>query len=88
MSTFLLAMATMVAVIMTLSFYRVITGPSILDRIIAGAAIAANGVVLLVLAGFIFDRVDMFIDIAIAYSLINLVWPMAFGMFHERRNGS
>ncbi len=57
--------------------YRVITGPSLVDRILAVNVIGTKTIVLLALVGFIAGRADMFIDIALAYALINFIATVA-----------
>ena len=53
------------SVIMLLSLYRAIFGPTVLDRLIGVNAIGSKTTVLLVLVGLIYGRVDMFVDIAL-----------------------
>jgi len=48
--------------------------------------IANNAVIILLFIGFTFDRIDMFIDIAIAYALLNFVIAIALGKYFERRS--
>ena len=53
--------------------YRIIVGPTVIDRIVAVNVIGTKSIVLLVLMGIIFKRIDMFVDIAIGYGLLNLL---------------
>jgi multicomponent Na+:H+ antiporter subunit F len=57
--------------------YRVIAGPTLLDRILAVNVIGTKTIVLLALVGFIYDRPEMFLDIALAYALINFISTVA-----------
>ena len=57
--------------------YRVLTGPSLVDRILAVNVIGTKTIVLLALVGFIAGRPDMFIDVALAYALINFIATIA-----------
>ena len=57
--------------------YRVIVGPSLVDRILAVNVIGTKTIVLLVLIGFLSGRPEMFIDVALAYALINFVATIA-----------
>ena len=57
--------------------YRVLQGPTLLDRIMGVNVIGTKTIVVLALIGFIYDRPEMFIDIAIAYALINFVATIA-----------
>lgn len=53
--------------------YRVIKGPTIYDRLNGLGVIGSVIILLLILIGFIDKRVDMFVDIAIAYSLLGFI---------------
>lgn len=57
--------------------YRVITGPTLLDRILGVNVIGTQTIVLLALIGFIYGRPSMFLDIALAYALINFIATLA-----------
>jgi multicomponent Na+:H+ antiporter subunit F len=83
MSLFLLAATVAVALLIILGLYRIAVGPSVFDRLVATALVTANGVVLLALTGFVFERVDMFVDIAIAYALLAFLLPVALGKYFE-----
>ena len=43
-----------------------------------------NGVILLVLIGFIYQRIDMFVDIAIVYALLNFMMVIVLSRYFER----
>jgi multicomponent Na+:H+ antiporter subunit F len=40
-----------------------------------------HGVLILAMVGFAFGRIDMFIDLAIAYALLNFVGTVAAGKY-------
>ena len=84
MSGFILGVTVFIALITTLSLYRVAAGKTIFDRIIAAGLVGTNGFILLVLIGFIYDRPDMFVDIAIAYALLNFVIVIVLGKYFDR----
>ncbi|HOI42823.1 MAG TPA: monovalent cation/H+ antiporter complex subunit F [Elusimicrobiales bacterium] len=66
-----------------LALYRVLTGPSIYDRILAVNVMGTKTVALLALIGFIYER-PHFLDIAIVYALINFIATIAFLRYRER----
>ena len=72
---------------MILSLYRAIFGPTVLDRLIGANAIGSKTVVLLVLIGLIYHRVDMFIDIALAYAMLNFIAVLAASRYFQKRKG-
>lgn len=79
------AIAIFVAVLMVPPLYRVVTGPTLFDRVIGASLIGTNGILLLATLGFVYGRIDMFIDLAIVYALLNFVGTIATGKYLERR---
>ena len=84
MSSFLLAITIFVALLTAASMYRVAVGRTIFDRIIAAGLVGTNGFILLVLIGFLFGRINMFVDLAIAYALLNFVVIIVMGKYFDR----
>ena len=84
MSSFLLAITIFIALLTAASMYRVAVGRTIFDRIIAAGLVGTNGFILLVLIGFIFGRINMFVDLAIAYALLNFVIIIVLGKYFDR----
>jgi multicomponent Na+:H+ antiporter subunit F len=83
MSPFIFGATLAVAALIVLGLYRIAVGPTVFDRLIAAALVTANSVVLLVLLGFLFDRITMFVDIAITYALLAFLLPLALGKYFE-----
>lgn len=75
------------SLIMAISLYRAVLGPTILDRLIGVNAIGSKTTALLVLIGLIYHRVDMFIDIALAYAMLNFIAVLAASRFFQKRKG-
>jgi multicomponent Na+:H+ antiporter subunit F len=73
--------------LMVISLYRAIFGPTVLDRLIGANAIGSKTVVLLILIGLIYDRVDMFVDIALAYAMLNFIAVLAASKYFHKRKG-
>ena len=84
MSSFLLGITIFIALLTAASLYRVAVGKTIFDRIIAAGLVGTNGFILLTLIGFIFGRVNMFVDIAIAYAMLNFVVVIVLGKYFDR----
>ena len=63
---------------------RVIKGPTVLDRLVSVNVIGTKATVLLVIMGVIFKRVDMFVDIAIGYGLLNFIASIAAAKYFQR----
>jgi multicomponent Na+:H+ antiporter subunit F len=84
MNSFLLGITVFITVLTAISLYRVAVGKTIFDRIIAVGLVGTNGFIILILIGFLFERVNMFIDIAIAYALLNFVIVIVLGKYFDR----
>ena len=75
------------SLLMVVSLYRAILGPTVLDRLIGANAIGSKTVVFLILIGFIYHRVDMFVDIALAYAMLNFIAVLATSRYFQKRKG-
>jgi len=75
------------ALLMALSLYRAVFGPTVLDRLIGVNAIGSKTTVLLILIGLMYDRVDMFVDIALAYAMLNFIAVLAASRYFQKRKG-
>lgn len=84
MSQFFLGFTIAVGVLIAVNVHRVVIGPTIHDRLIGVNVVGVNAVLLLVLLGVVFDRLEMFIDLAIVYALLSFVSFIAMGKYFER----
>jgi multicomponent Na+:H+ antiporter subunit F len=84
-STFFSFVLVILAVLMVVYLYRVVRGPSVFDRVLGLNGISTKAIVLLVLIGTLFERVEMFVDISTGYALLNLVSALAVAKFLEER---
>ena len=66
--------------------FRIIVGPTVIDRIVAVNIIGTKSIVLLVIMGILFNRLDMFVDIAIGYGLLNFIASLAAAKYFQRHN--
>ena len=82
-----LSAGVFLCLIMVLSLYRAVAGPTILDRLIGVNAIGSKTTVLLILIGLIYQRVDMFVDIAIAYATLNFIAVLAASRYFQKKKG-
>ena len=71
--------------LVVMSLYRGIFGPTVLDRIISISVVGTKTTIILALMGFIYKRVDMFLDICLAYALLNFIATLAAAKFFRRR---
>lgn len=70
----------MIAVAVSLAFYRLLVGPSILDRIIAFDMVAI-GIVGMIILLSIWYRSALFIEIMLIFSLLGFLGSVAFVSF-------
>jgi len=87
MDLFFICAGIYLCLVMLLSLYRAVVGPTILDRLIGVNAIGSKTTVLLILIGLLYQRVDMFIDIALAYAMLNFIAVLAASRFFQKRKG-
>ncbi len=77
------AAALGILVVMALALLRACLGPTVYDRILAVNMFGTKTVLLIAVYGFLTGRPD-FLDIALAYALINFIGVIAVLKFVER----
>ena len=87
MDTLIFTSGVYLSLLMLLPLYRAVFGPTVLDRLVGVNAIGSKTTVMLLLIGMIYGRVDMFVDIALAYALLNYIAVLAAARyFHKKRD--
>jgi multicomponent Na+:H+ antiporter subunit F len=84
MEMFFVIVGVIIFVLMLPALARVVIGPTAIDRIVAANVIGTKTAVLLVIIGEIYGRVDMFVDFALAYALLNFVGSLAAARYFNR----
>jgi multicomponent Na+:H+ antiporter subunit F len=82
---YLLAFAIALLLLVMASLYRGIFGPTIFDRILGVGVVGTKTVVVLVVVGLLYGRVDLFIDCAITYALLNFLGVLVASKFFIHR---
>ncbi len=77
--------AIALSLLMLLTLFRVVAGPTVLDRIVGGNVIGAKTPILLLLIGDLYGDIGMFVDIALAYALLNFIASLGATKFFLRR---
>jgi len=85
MKIFLLYILLLLTILLGVYLYRVLQGPTIFDRVLGLNGISTKAIILLIVMGTYFERVDMFIDISTGYALLNLVGALAVAKYLERK---
>lgn len=88
MNEFFLFVHITITLLITVYLYRVMRGPTVFDRVLGLNGISTKAIILLIVIGTVYERVDMFVDISIGYALINLVGSLAIAKYLEERGGA
>ncbi|RMH37493.1 MAG: pH regulation protein F [Nitrospirae bacterium] len=88
MNAFFIGMLIALALLIVVYLYRVIQGPTVFDRVLGLNGISSKAIILLVLIGTIYERVEMFVDISTGYALLNLVGSLAIAKYLEQKRGA
>ena len=86
MNTFITAAGVALIGLMLLVLIRAIKGPTVIDRLVAINVIGTKSIVLLLFAGILFGQLDMFVDIALGYGLLNYIVSIAASRYYQHRN--
>ena len=87
METVFLYTSLFLCLLMFLSLYRAVQGPTTLDRLIGVNAIGSKTTTLLIFIGLLYHRVEMFVDIALAYALLNFIAVLAASRYFQKTKG-
>lgn len=79
MNGFMLGTGLVIALITVVGVVRIAAGPRLFDRVLASNLVAVNGLLLLLIAGFLLGRLELFVDLAIAFALLGFLVPLAAG---------
>jgi multicomponent Na+:H+ antiporter subunit F len=83
MNNFLIAIGLALCLLVFLVLYRVVFGPGVFNRIAAISAIGTKTLVILIIFGYFYNRVEMFIDISMVYALLNFIGCVAAAKYLE-----
>lgn len=85
MEKYFIYLSVILTVIIFIPLYRVLMGPTLYDRILGAGAIATKTMVLILVIGLVFNRLDMFIDITLAYAILNFIGIIAIAKYLDTR---
>ena len=83
MDNFFLGSGLALIFMMLLVLVRMLKGPTVIDRLVAVNVIGTKAAVLLVIMGLVFQRVEMFVDIALGYGLLNFITSIAAAKYFK-----
>jgi len=85
---FFLIVLIAITLLIGVYLYRVLRGPTVYDRVLGLNGISTKAIILLVVIGTVYERVEMFVDISTGYALVNLVGSLAIAKYLEERGKS
>ena len=85
MHTFITVAGIALIAMMLLVLIRAIKGPTVIDRLVAINVIGTKSIVLLLFAGILFGQLEMFVDIALGYGLLNYIVSIAASRYYQHR---
>lgn len=78
--------AVVLVLLLLLPFiWRAISGPTLFDRVVALNGTGTLVPMLMLLIGLTYDRVDMFVDVALAMFLLNLFTTLLIGRYVRQK---
>lgn len=83
MNEFFVVIGLALCLLVFFVLYRVIFGPGVFNRIAASSAIGTKTLIILLVIGYVYDRVDMFIDISMVYAMLNFIGCVAAAKYLE-----
>lgn len=87
MTDFFLFSAIALTAVMLIPVYRLVKGPTVYDRLVAVNAIATKTIVLICLIGYVYGRIDMFIDITLAYAVLGFIGSVTVAKYLTSKQG-
>lgn len=83
MYNFFLYAGGILIIMMLLILVRMFKGPTVIDRLVAVNVIGTKATVLIIILGVLFNRVDMFVDIALGYGILNFITSIAAAKYYH-----
>lgn len=82
---FFIIISVILGLFVLLCLYRVVFGPGVFNRLVGTSVIGTKTLIILLLIGFIYKRVDMFVDISLVYALLNFIVTIAAAKYFQRK---
>ena len=84
MDPFFILVGMALLILMVMPLRRAIWGPTALDRLLGVNVIGTKTTALIIVIGILYERVEMFVDIALTYALLNFITSLAAARFFQR----
>jgi multicomponent Na+:H+ antiporter subunit F len=83
MINFFVILSVGMCVLVLFCLYRATYGPGVLNRAAGISAIGTKTLIILLIMGVIYDRIDMFVDISMVYALLNFIGTVVLAKYIE-----
>ena len=70
--------------LMFIPLFRAVRGPTVIDRLVGVNMIGTKTTILIVIIGTLYQRLEMFVDIALTYALLNFIASLAAARLFQR----
>lgn len=81
MESFFVYISVILTIIILIPLYRIYRGPTIYDRMLGAGTIGTKTLVLICIIGYVYGRFDMFLDITLAYAVLNFIGVVAIAKY-------
>jgi multicomponent Na+:H+ antiporter subunit F len=81
---FAIAAALILLALVFVYVYRLATGPTVFDRLLGLSGFGTKTTLVLLLVGAGYERLDMFVDLSLAYALLSFIGAIAAARYFER----
>lgn len=85
MSTITTILIVAFTIVILIPFYRLWKGPTVFDRLLSITAIGGKVLALILLLGLHYERLSMFVDIAIGYAVLNFIAGIAMAEYFRMK---
>lgn len=86
MSVIFLALMVSIIFVIAMMLERVFQGPTIYDRMNGLGVIGADTILMLVLFGYLDERPDMYVDIALSYAMLGFIGSVIVAKYLGGKN--
>jgi multicomponent Na+:H+ antiporter subunit F len=83
MINFFVILSVGMCILVLFCLYRATYGPGVLNRAAGISAIGTKTLIILLIMGVIYDRIDMFVDISMVYALLNFIGTVVLAKYIE-----
>ena len=83
-AVFAIAAALIMLALVLVYVYRLAIGPTVFDRLLGLSGFGTKTTLVLLLVGAGYERLDMFVDLSLAYALLSFIGAIAAARYFER----